>query len=213
MVSHDRNLGELEDYYDLALALGVREARFIPLKILGGACGGDAPTPPPMLDLMLAAHRLFARRPEFRKLAGRDAFSILASTCRLAAPRRSCGAGSQTLLLDADGSLYPCLNLHVPAMKFGSLREPAFDFRAQWREASVLHRVREGVSVASPGNACSRCVVRHWCLGGCHGETFSRHGCLNHCADNCADLRGAILEMFWVLSEDNHVQRQTVWQC
>ena len=40
MVCHEGNMSCLEDYYQLATELGVREARFIPLKRIGGAMEG-----------------------------------------------------------------------------------------------------------------------------------------------------------------------------
>ena len=169
----------LEAFLDFARSLGVREARFIPLKGLGGAT--DSPLQPvSMHALFLEAFRIVKERPELRPLLGRDALSIMASTCRYAARRHSCGTGLQTVLLDADGALYPCLNTNVPEFRLGSVRDPGFDFPRLWRESPVLQRVRRLSSLEYlAAHDHAGCPVRAWCMGGCPGENYPpvrRHG-------------------------------------
>lgn len=202
LVAHRDNLDSLEDYYRLAIELGVREARFIPLKRIGGARDGTL-DPVALSTLMRYAAELFQRNPEFRRLAGRDAFSILAGTCRLSVRRSSCGAGRQTFLLDADGAIYPCLNLHAPEFRLGNIREAGFDFAETWRTSCVLDRVRCATWVEHAANACSGCAMRSWCLGGCHGESWSLCGELNSRAWDCADQQKSIVEMIWRLADSS----------
>lgn len=200
MVCHERNAADLEAFFELAAELGADEARFIPLKLIGGARDSGL-RPVPMPRLMRSARELFTRRPELRRLLGRDALSILANTCRYSARRRSCGTGLQTVLLDSDGSLYPCLNMTWPEFRVASIRDGGYDFSRIWRESGTLRDVRSCTSVETAGRACSRCVVRYWCLGGCRGETFAARGDLRPPAPNCADLRRAMLDVMWMLAE------------
>jgi radical SAM protein with 4Fe4S-binding SPASM domain len=198
LVCHRENLHCLEPFYALARELGVNEARFIPLKRLGGACkAGLEPVDPK--DLVVAAASLFREHPEFRALLGRDALSILATTCAHSIRQPSCGTGLRTFLLDANGDLYPCLNTHVPGLRVANIRDPGFDFGQIWNESALLNRVRQETSLENPRNKCYNCIVKYWCLGYCRGETLQATGSLANRAVDCSRQREAILDMFWLL--------------
>ncbi|MBP7866624.1 MAG: radical SAM protein [Acidobacteria bacterium] len=199
MVCTADNLPHLERYFELARDLGAREARFIPLKHMGRAPEAavrEAPLP----EAVRAAAGLFRRRKDLAGLAGRDLFSILAHTCRQSVRRESCGTGSQTFLLDADGSLYPCLNTRHLSMRLGNVREPGFDFARWWRASEGLARHRGKTRFAALDASCASCAVRHWCLAGCRGEAFACTGSLAAPPPGCAGHREAVLEMFWTLA-------------
>ena len=206
LVCHRGNLDCLEGFYRLARELGVNEARFIPLKRLGGACkAGLEPVDPK--DLVVSAASLFREHPEFRPLLGRDALSILATTCAHSVRQPSRGTGLRTFLLDANGDLYPCLNTHVPGLRLGNIRETGFDFGRLWTESAVLTEVREKTSVENTHNKCYNCVVKYWCLGYCRGETLQARGSLAERATDCSRQREAIIEMFWLLGTERDIAR------
>lgn len=200
MVCHRGNLPQLEAFFELALRMKVNEARFIPLKQIG-AGKTSAFEPVEIYRLLSEAYALFRRRPEFLPLLGRDAFSILANTCRYSARRPSCGTGLQTLLLDADGALYPCLNLNHARFKVGSVRDAGYRFDEVWVKNPNLEVLRRETSLDNPSRACSRCPVRYWCLSGCRGETLALTGGITPPALNCADLKRTLVDMMWWLSE------------
>lgn len=208
LVCDKDNFHCLEQFYALARDLGVNEARFIPLKRLGGACKvGLEPANPK--ELVTAAASLFREHPEFRALAGRDALSILATTCAHSVRQPSCGTGLRTFLLDAAGDIYPCLNTCVPELRVGNIREPAFDFARLWAESPLLRRVRESTSVENAQNKCYHCVVKYWCLGYCRGETLHAKGSLSDCATDCSQQRKAVLETFWLLGTEPDLMRRS----
>lgn len=200
LVCHKGNVDQLEAYFALAAELGVKEARFIPLKQIGGG-RGNGMEPVPLKELVRRAARLFDAHPEYRPLAGSDAFSILAQTCRYSEHKVSCGSGLQTFLLDADGSLYPCLNVCASEFRFGNIRDPGFDFRKTWIDSAVLRTHRRDCSMAGMSEECRRCPVQAWCRGGCHGESLVASGRVATPPPNCKDLREGILEVLWILSE------------
>jgi radical SAM protein with 4Fe4S-binding SPASM domain len=206
MVCHRTNFSELQQFYELGLSLGVSEVRFIPLKRIGGT---DASVfkPVPLDELITSAIALFREHPEYKPLTGRDAFSIIASNCRHAMDRRSCGTGVQTFLLDANGDIYPCLNTNVPSLRVANVREPDFSFAKLWRESTVLQELRCSTSICSMTNACRECAVRCWCLGGCRGETLATRGDLRLNAWNCTEQRRTIVETMWALSETPSIVR------
>lgn len=197
LVCHQGNVRSLADYYKLGMDLGVNEVRFIPLKLVGGGRRGEL-KPVSLSRLFAETDALFKSHPEFKKLAGRDCFSICAAVCKMSAHKASCGTGKQTLLLDADGSLYPCLNMHTPDLRLGNIRDQRFSFSQLWENSTVINRVRTESSVQD--SPCRNCAVWHWCLGGCHGETLSVKGRLTGRAWNCPDQKKAIIEMFWRLA-------------
>ncbi len=202
MVYHSGNFKYLQDYYEMAAFLGVDEARFIPLKKLGGG-QNEKFQPVNISDMIKESLSMFKHNRKLQKLMGRDCFTILANTCRFSSKRLSCGTGLQTLLLDSDGSIYPCLNTQVEELRAANIRDENFSFKRFWENSPILQNVRELTNVQNPDNPCSKCLVRHWCLGGCRGETYINKGKLNTKAVNCSDLRDSILDMFWILSDNN----------
>jgi radical SAM protein with 4Fe4S-binding SPASM domain len=211
-VCHEANFPRLEDFYGFASRLGVNEARFIPLKLMGGGAEGRF-RPVAIRELLLAARSMLRRHPEFIPLTGRDCLSIMADSCRHAARRRSCGTGLQTVLLDSDGALYPCPNTDKPEFRIGSIRDAGFDFAETWRDSAVLARVRDASDVDRMNGTCAACPVRYWCLGGCRGETYATTGLFGGPAYNCDDLRQSITEVLWILAETPEIVRSTVPTC
>jgi radical SAM protein with 4Fe4S-binding SPASM domain len=144
--------------------------------------------------------RAVAKRPELQALLGRDYVSILAQTCRSCSPRQSCGTGCQTFLLDADGTVYPCLNLSCPEMAAGNvLVEP---FRKIWSLSMVSKQVREQTTLAGRPRTCGKCFARHFCMGGCRGETYANTGRLDAPSVTCAQGRAAIVQTMWTLADN-----------
>ncbi len=206
LVCHKENLHCLEQFYSLAGKLRVNEARFIPLKRLGGACkAGLEPVDPQELVVLTA--RLFREHPEFRPLLGRDALSILATTCARSVRQPSCGTGLRTFLLDANGDIYPCLNTRAADLRIANIRELSFDFARVWAESAILNRVRRETSVENRRNKCYNCIVKYWCLGYCRGETLQTRGSLADRAADCSQQRKAIIEVFWLLGTEPSLTR------
>ncbi len=201
MICHQGNVEHIADYYDLANSLGIQEARVIPLKCIGGALDAQV-TPVPVSRIIEETLDMLRDYPQYLRLMGRDCFTILGNQCRLATKRASCGTGVQTLLLDADGSLYPCLNTNVPEFQIANIRDPDFSFSNTWTESPVLAKVRKETRVDDPNNPCYSCPVKYWCLGGCRGETYAVKGRLDSSSIFCADLRQSMIEMMWILARE-----------
>ncbi len=212
MVCHRGNLESLEAYYDLGLELAVDQVRFIPLKRIGGASDGRREVVS-ITEMVEAARTLFDRRPEFIRVAGRDAFSILAGSCSCGVRRVSCGTGRQTVLLDADGSLYPCVNTNRSEFCFGNIRDDGFDFDRLWTDSPVLQEVRSKTHMDGTESACRECVVRYWCLAGCRGENYAVAGRLNGRAVNCRDQKSAVFDMMWILAEKPELRQRVTPPC
>jgi radical SAM protein with 4Fe4S-binding SPASM domain len=201
LVCHKENIDLLEKFYELAVLLKVNEARFIPLKMLGGASEG-AFKPVPLNKLIKKAFDLFAGSKEYQELSGRDAFTITANMCRVSSKRFTCGTGIQTLLLDADGNLFPCLNTNKGCFRIGNIRDNDFNFEKVWNNSPFLNDYRKRTCIDNTDRACSACVFRYWCLGGCQGENYQVNKDFKSTPVHCAENKKSILDMFWVLSEN-----------
>ena len=196
MVAHRDNQGEIEAYLDLALRLGASEARVIPLKRVGAGRDNGLQMPD-FRRLLRDTARAIQDRPERQRLLGRDYLCLLAQTCAHSYRRTTCGTASQTILLDADGTVYPCQNHCTPELAAGNIREKPF------REifgGPVLARLRETCHVDRLPT-CAKCPVRYWCMGGCRGEAYSVSGRFDAPSATCEMNRDAILEVLWLLAE------------
>ncbi|MBI4860471.1 MAG: radical SAM protein [Candidatus Riflebacteria bacterium] len=212
MVCHRENQHLLPEFYALADRLGVAEARFIPLKVVGGA-RNRGPGPPSLVGLVRAAGELFSNQSRFRRLSGRDFFSIVFHTARFSWQRASCGAGSQTVLLSSDGALYPCIANVTPELRFGEIRSDRFDFRRAWERSAPLSAFRKAITLDNLSGGCADCFVRFWCLGGCRGEARETSGRLDAPSPHCEDWRNAIVECFWIISRQPDLMSRKSVSC
>lgn len=196
MVAHRANQREVAEYVDLAIRLGSTEARMIPLKQVGGGRNADLELPD-LVRLARDTARAVRERPARRRLLGRDYLSLLALTCAHSHRRTTCGTASQTVLLDADGTIYPCQNHASPELAAGNIRQRPF---AEIFRGPTLRSLRQRYDLACR-EPCRDCPVRYWCMGGCRGEAYNVTGRFDAPSVTCRANREAILETCWILSE------------
>jgi len=202
MVCHKDNVEDLEQYYNLALNLGVTKARFIPLQLAGAGinCGLE---PPSLPYLMERSFEVFKENPQYRSLIGADFLCTTARLCRTCAVQNWCGTATRRTLLDSNGDVYPCPNHHLPEFRAGNIRETPF--AEIWEHSPVLEKIRKTYPVESINEQCAHCHVRHWCVGWCRGETYHVTGSMTDPSVKCQDLRQALINMFFRLSDDHGV--------
>lgn len=197
------NKHDLENYYNMALKLGVNETRFIPIKIFGRAKDNKI-NHVSIFELVKNANKMFNDNPEFLAISNRDCFSILANTCKEATKKLSCGTGTQTILIHHDGSIYPCANMVWDEFKLGNIYEKDFNFKKTWFQSEIIKEYREKTYIKNLNEKCKMCYIKNWCMGFCRGEVYSMTKDLSQPFYNCDDYKMAITEMFWILSENNH---------
>ncbi len=196
MVYARDSIRDFEAYLDLAAELGVDEARFIPLRTIGGGVGQQANRP----DQTQALEQLLEvleRRPELARLLVRDYFSIIATVFRFSSARVNCGLGRQVVFVDADGSVYLCPNHVTPAGRAGNLGTD--DLATLVRESRVFRAARERFDVARY-QRCHDCPFRYWCAGDCRGEVVALGGDGTEPSPYCRELRAVYRRILWLLA-------------
>ncbi len=187
---------ELEPFFDLALELGVQEARLIPLRAIGR--GLDFSDNLPRQDRIFEAlMSLLGRRPEIARLLGRDFFSILAAVCSQSQRRLHCGVGRNVVFIDSDGALYPCPNHVGPEYRCGHIPEDTIE--GVLLSSPVMCAMRKRYCVALY-ECCRKCAFRHWCAGDCRGETVSLSGNPHAPSRHCGELQKIIPSMLWMIA-------------
>lgn len=109
-----------------------------------------------------------------------------------------CGTGHSTCCIDADGTVYPCINLMRKEYQSFNVTAGAFpDYFLSpdtWKELRTLD-----VDTLNP--QCSRCVYRYFCGGFCRGETVSCGKSLTAPYVRCASWKRGLREVFDILAE------------
>lgn len=196
MVYTRDSLDQFEAYLELALDLGVDEARFIPLRTIGGGVA-QVELRPNQLHTLQRLLDILERRPELGRLLARDYFSILATALRYSTPRSSCGLGRKFVFIDADGSVYLCPNHVRTDQCAGNLRNS--DLTQLVREAPVFCAARERFQVAKY-QKCNACAFRYWCAGDCRGEVLALGGDGSEPSPHCNELRLVYQRLLWLLA-------------
>jgi mycofactocin biosynthetic radical S-adenosylmethionine protein MftC len=197
MVYTARTWQRFEAYLELGQSLGVREVRFIPLRLVGQGARyrAELPDQARAFDHLLG---VLTRRPELRGLLGRDYFSILVKQCARSTTRTSCGVGEQVLFIDADGTLYPCPNHVSPGWRLGSVLDG--DLGELWERSPLLGALREQYRLEHFGE-CSVCAFRRWCAGDCRGEVIAAGGAARAPSVHCAELKQIHLRALWLAAK------------
>ena len=197
MVFTRESMDEFEPYLDLALKLGVNEARFIPLRTIGfGLTHRDAR--PDFAASFEHLMGILGRRPELRRLLRRDFFSIAMTLCRYSTPRTGCGIARKVIFIDADGCVYPCPNHVRPEYLCGDLREAALSEIIL--RSPVLQALRRQYRVANYGR-CRDCAFRYWCAGDCRGEVLATMGDATAESPHCQELQQMFRQMLWLIAQ------------
>jgi radical SAM protein with 4Fe4S-binding SPASM domain len=201
MVFNKDNYQEMEDYLEMALNLGVREARFIPMRAIGRgrAFAHLAPDPLVVFEHLM---EILGRRPELSRLLARDYFSIFMSLCRYSTIRTNCGIGRKVVFIDSDGKVYPCPNHVSPSHLCGDLQHMGLEEIV--RSSPAMNLVRKQYHIER-FTRCRTCPFRHWCAGDCRGEVLSVTGNPLAPAPKCEELQSLFKRMLWMIAEGDNL--------
>lgn len=97
------------------------------------------------------------------------------------AVKRDCGAGSKTISIDADGTVYPCHMLHRPELAMGN----AFTGSLSDALSSDAGKTMRSLEVED-FEGCRECRYEYICGGGCRARSLYATGSLHQPDSYCA---------------------------
>lgn len=148
------NVAEQQEMIDLALALGASHEQVFKVSPSddGGLEGvGQQLSREQMADVLCADRTPFAPR-------------------QLSGGGRTCSVGLSSCLISPYGTVYPCIELRIPA---GDLREQRFS--EIWSEGAIFRELRARHTVGNLPD-CRDCAISSYCEGRCAGLSFKEHG-------------------------------------
>ena len=156
-----------ETLYDSLKKLGAKNISFIPSLNAGSEESADAMTPPQLANLMCRTFDVWYddwTKGMYRFVNPFDDYIriIRGLDCRECAVRGRCG---DTVLVKANGSVYPCEKFQSEAYRIGLIGEGGI------KEALRSSRYQQWLQSGSQKpKECLDCTRRALCNGGCKGE-------------------------------------------
>ncbi|MCP4676673.1 MAG: radical SAM protein [Deltaproteobacteria bacterium] len=198
MVYKQSNIQDMEGYLNLAMSLGVNEARFIPLRRVGAAKNYQESEQPDQLAVFEHLLDILDRKPKLSELLKRDFFSIAMLQCRTSTSRVSCGIGRRVIFIDADGGIYPCPNHVTPDFLLGGVgTDTLYNIL---NKNHVMRGLRERYHV-NRYTQCSKCAFKHWCAGDCRGEVLALTGIQTAPSPHCEQLFRMYTRILWLIAQ------------
>jgi radical SAM protein with 4Fe4S-binding SPASM domain len=196
MVFHQGNIEQIPAFIDLAKSLGI-DARFIPLVEAGRVVHSDVRYAGIDRMVDIVAEKLRAD-PKALDTIRASYFMALVATLRYSQRCMYCGTGLYTILVRANGDIYPCSNMMLPEFKLGNILEGhVIDL---YRDSSTLKMLRQ-INVEKVNPRCGKCKYKYLCGSGCRGETLQATGDLYGADIHCTAWIKAINKIFWFLIE------------
>lgn len=109
-----------------------------------------------------------------------------------------CGTGNCTSCVDANGEIYPCLNMMYPQYLIANVKRE--NLQKQYDSNSILEMFKK-INIDSINAKCSSCFFRYWCGGFCRGETIANGGLLTDPYVRCASWKKGLLFILKCLAE------------
>ncbi|MFH0815583.1 MAG: radical SAM protein [Methanobacteriota archaeon] len=95
----------------------------------------------------------------------------------------SCGAGLDSLSIDADGSVYPCQSSHFPQFRLGGVKESPLE--EIWKNSEPSKLWRNSLKIEGLAD-CRGCVWLRVCGGGCRMHSYAYTGKLDAPSPFCS---------------------------
>lgn len=203
MLVHRGNFNRLEETIELASQLGVRAFNCLNIMLVGRAISAvnrkrlervtDA-------DLYRRMFTIVRSKSKYNELLVNSSFASQVMAVASGVKSHYCGIGTnRALYIRPDGSVYPCPNTAAEQFHLGNTRQVKLG--EIWKGSPVLAELRD-LNVDTMNPHCAQCDVRYFCGGSCRGENIQAGGGLSGPHIKCVELRQAIFEIMWILTED-----------
>jgi radical SAM protein with 4Fe4S-binding SPASM domain len=199
------NLGEIEQFINLALDLGATGVHFPAFQAVGsGKKNWD--------ELSLDTESMYVALKTILTMRGEYSQKITVSLTPeivkyVKGSRRDyCGAGIGLWSVEPDGRVTPCAGLCDSQFIAGSIREQSL--KEIVYESAVARQFQALRLMDNPH--CSSCELRFICGGGCHVDRFSEHGKLESAWSKCEVTKLIYKDYFKSLVRNNIATRKEV---
>jgi radical SAM protein with 4Fe4S-binding SPASM domain len=178
------NLGEIEQFINLAVDLGATGVHFPLFQAAGRGEENQDELTPDTKSLYVALKRILEARETYSK---KITFSLSPEVVKyIKGGRRDyCGAGIALWSVEPDGKVTPCAGLCDSQFIAGNIREQSL--KEIIYESAVAREFRALRLMDNPN--CASCELRFMCGGGCHVDRFSEHGKLESAWSKCEVTR------------------------
>lgn len=95
--------------------------------------------------------------------------------------KRDCGAGTKTISIDADGTVYPCHMMHRPRLAMGNVFTGSLKDALAGEVGTMMRSLR-----VEDCEGCSDCRYEYVCGGGCRARSLYATGSLRQPDSYCA---------------------------
>lgn len=194
---HSGNVNEIPAMICLAEDLGVEQFTTSSLVAIGNALRNDLKTVEykEEFDILYSAVKSSVARQKMTKS------TLLAETInaiRAGIHFTYCGTGSCTCCIDADGSVYPCINMARDEYRVGNIVDG--QFAKLWDKSQILKSLRS-LNVETINQKCADCYFRFFCGAYCRGETLEAGKNINSPYVRCNEWKRGIIKIMSILSE------------
>ena len=109
-----------------------------------------------------------------------------------------CGTGCCTCCIDADGSIYPCINMIRDDYRIGNIIDS--DFELIWQHSPILKKLRN-LDVDTINATCHKCIFRYFCGAYCRGETLEAKQTITAPYVRCKSWKKGLIKILDFISE------------
>ncbi|MDE6640226.1 MAG: radical SAM protein [Acetatifactor sp.] len=204
---HKDNLSELEEFIDLAVDLNVAQVAINPLNILSRAKDSQLQRVN-LIEFYNTLSKISKKSSRHMYYVERSDYANVGAILLMNLKFQYCGVGSASLVIDYDGSVYPCYNTMISELKLGNIRYDNLD--SLWKTSPLLKKLRK-LNVNSFSADCQKCPVKYYCGGGCRGEAYFTNGSFISKCPYCSDMKTSIIDLMFQLSgQDNQMFQNRV---
>jgi len=194
---HSGNVNEIPSMICLAEDLGVEQFTTSSLVAIGNALrkGLKAVEYKEEFEILYSAVK---SNPDRQKMTKSTLLAETINAIRAGIRFTYCGTGSCTCCIDADGNIYPCINMARPEYRVGNIVNGKFSDLCG--NSQILKSLRN-LNVETINRECSVCDFRFFCGAFCRGETLAAGKNINSPYVRCKEWKRGIIKIMSILSE------------
>jgi radical SAM protein with 4Fe4S-binding SPASM domain len=192
---HSGNAHQIPAMLNLADGLGVEQVVTSSLVGVGNALLNNL-KPVEFADEFAILYNAVKDSPSRQRMTRSTLLAETISAIRAGIRFTYCGTGLSTCCVDADGSVYPCINMVRAPFKGGNICDK--DFPEKW---GALWPGLRNLDVDSMNPQCARCFCRYFCGAYCRGETLESGKGIRDPYVRCSSWKKALIRVFDYLSQ------------